>query len=107
MKYWIIFISIFFISANTIAQISQQQTQKIKDSMVSIKLDYSNTISKADTPLYIVDGKIKDIAYIKTLDPKLIESVNVLKADKAVKKYGKKGENGVIIVTTKKDILLQ
>ncbi len=107
MKYWIIIISIFFISADTTAQISQPQTQTIKDSMVLIKLDYSNTISKADTPLYIVDGKIKDVAYIKTLDPKLIGSVNVLKGDKAIKKYGKKGENGVIIVTIKKDILLQ
>ena len=107
MKYWIIIISIFFISANTIAQTLQPETQQTKDSTLHIKLDYSNATSKANVPLYIVDGKIKDVAYVNTLDPKSIESVNVLKGDKATKKYGKKGGNGVIIVTIKKDVLLQ
>ncbi|GAA4458406.1 M56 family metallopeptidase [Nibrella saemangeumensis] len=55
-------------------------------------------------PLYILDGKelpkgtdIKD-----KLDPNTIKSIDVLKGDKAKAIYGEKGQDGVIIITTKK-----
>jgi TonB-dependent SusC/RagA subfamily outer membrane receptor len=50
--------------------------------------------------LYIVDGaEVKDISEIKPND---IEKINVLKDKTAVEKYGDKGKNGVIEITTKK-----
>jgi TonB-dependent SusC/RagA subfamily outer membrane receptor len=52
-------------------------------------------------PLFIIDGKEstkKDL----DLDPNNIESVNVLKGKAATKLYGKKGKDGVIVITTKK-----
>ena len=52
--------------------------------------------------LVLVDGKEVSVSYLKTADPNTIESVNVLKAETAVKSYGDKGKNGVIQITTKK-----
>ncbi|AUC79441.1 hypothetical protein CW736_08670 [Nonlabens sp. MB-3u-79] len=51
-------------------------------------------------PLTIVDGKEMDKEEWKLIPPYLIESVTVLKDSAAIKKYGKKGKNGVLIITT-------
>ena len=53
-------------------------------------------------PLYYVDGKKSKSTAIKKLSPSDIESMKVLKGNKAVEKYGKKAKNGVIEITTKK-----
>jgi TonB family protein len=55
------------------------------------------------SPLYVIDGKIEeDPEIIKKIDPKNILSVNVLKDQKAIEAYGKKGEHGVVSIVTKK-----
>ncbi len=54
-----------------------------------------------DNVLYIVDGVIESKKVLNTLDPKSIESINVLKGQSATALYGEKGKNGVIIITTK------
>ncbi|APY10165.1 hypothetical protein BWZ22_02460 [Seonamhaeicola sp. S2-3] len=56
-----------------------------------------------ENPLFIIDGKEVEKDPIKGLNPEDIESINVLKDESAIKKYGDKGKNGVIIITTKKD----
>ena len=53
-------------------------------------------------PIYMLDGKEISEANIKQIDNNRIESVNVLKGKEATDKYGKKGENGVVIITMKK-----
>jgi TonB-dependent SusC/RagA subfamily outer membrane receptor len=54
-------------------------------------------------PLIVIDGvKTTDTNAFNNLDFNTIESVNVLK-DEAASIYGKSAENGVIVVTTKKD----
>jgi TonB family protein len=56
---------------------------------------------QATPPLIVIDGVIS--AYdISILDPNAIQSMNVLKNEFAEKKYGEKGKNGVIEITTKK-----
>lgn len=50
-------------------------------------------------PLYIVDGK--EAIGIGNLNPNQIESITVLKDSSALKKYGDKGKNGVILIKTK------
>ncbi|MDP5102262.1 MAG: hypothetical protein NWQ09_13145, partial [Nonlabens sp.] len=56
-------------------------------------------------PLFVIDGKIQDI---KTGEPKYLEtdvvSVNVLKGNDATNKYGDAGKNGVVEITTKKEV---
>ena len=51
-------------------------------------------------PLYVVDGK--EVSEIKNMDPKSIESVEVLKDSSGITLHGDKGKNGVVIITTKK-----
>ena len=59
------------------------------------------TKSSNDNPLIVVDGKIETAAKMDDFDPNNIQSINVLKGESATKKYGKKGENGVVEITLK------
>jgi TonB-dependent SusC/RagA subfamily outer membrane receptor len=52
-------------------------------------------------PLYFVDGK--QVKTISNIAPDQIESIDVLKDKSAIQKYGKKGKNGVILITMKKE----
>ena len=52
--------------------------------------------------LYVVDEVARDKEYVNTIKPDQIQSINVLKGENAVHKYGEKGKEGVIEVTTKK-----
>jgi hypothetical protein len=63
------------------------------------------TTEKTELPkdvLYIIDGKEMTSGSIKDIDPTSIKMVSVLKGENATKKYGEKGINGVIEITTKK-----
>ncbi len=51
-------------------------------------------------PLFVVDGKITDLD-IKEIAPEKIQSMNVIKGEAAIEKYGEKAKNGVIEITTK------
>ena len=55
-------------------------------------------------PIIIIDGKKKNGAALKELEPKNIEKINVLKGDVAIEKYGKEANYGAIEVTSKKEI---
>ena len=52
-------------------------------------------------PVIYVDG-VRFDGPAENLDPEEIESVEVIKRDAAIAKYGKEGENGVIIIKKKK-----
>jgi bla regulator protein blaR1 len=54
-----------------------------------------------ENALFILDDKEVSKNEISNLDRNKIETVFVLKGDAATKKYGKKGKDGVIIITTK------
>ncbi|SEM94155.1 TonB-dependent outer membrane receptor, SusC/RagA subfamily, signature region [bacterium A37T11] len=55
----------------------------------------------SDEPLYIIDGKVASKEAMNKMDPKTIESINVLKDQSAVATYGSLGNNGVIEIHTK------
>ncbi|WP_436515342.1 N-acetylmuramoyl-L-alanine amidase [Ekhidna sp. To15] len=54
---------------------------------------------KKDSPLYVIDGEI--VTEVSQLEPDEIDRIDVLKGKSAKEKYGKKGNNGVIEITTK------
>ncbi|WP_167616400.1 M56 family metallopeptidase [Maribellus sediminis] len=56
-----------------------------------------------DQPLYIVDGKIQ--SSISSVDPKNIESIDILKGESATSLFGEKANNGAILITTKAPVL--
>ncbi|NDV44315.1 M56 family metallopeptidase [Flagellimonas sediminis] len=55
-----------------------------------------------EEPLYYLDGKKVKAEEIKKLSPDTIKSMEVLKGDEAIEKYGKKAKDGVVVITTKK-----
>ncbi|PHR70048.1 MAG: hypothetical protein COA67_08955 [Lutibacter sp.] len=54
-----------------------------------------------DNLLYFIDGKKATKKDIDKLETDRIEKMEVLKGDKATKKYGEKAKDGVILITTK------
>ncbi len=76
----------------------QKKESKV-NAFASIKLKgYKND---KDAPLFIVDNEVKDASNINDLDPNKISNISILKSETAVAAYGKKGANGVVIITTK------
>ncbi|HET7116567.1 MAG TPA: N-acetylmuramoyl-L-alanine amidase, partial [Hanamia sp.] len=53
--------------------------------------------------LIFINGKISSKDEMKKIPSGNIQSINVLKGETAIKKYGEKGKNGVIEITTKND----
>jgi prefoldin subunit 5 len=51
--------------------------------------------------LFIIDGKEASKDDLSKLETNVIKSLNILKSKTAIKEYGDKGKNGVIIVKTK------
>ena len=56
-----------------------------------------------EKPMFIIDGKESKEKDMKKLDPSEIATINVYKGEKAKEKYGKKGKDGVVEITTKKN----
>ncbi|NQW36687.1 MAG: TonB-dependent receptor plug domain-containing protein [Flavobacteriales bacterium] len=64
------------------------------------KMGYYHTNNHTQ-PLFIIDGKEITNDKFKDIDPDTIKSINVLKGENAIKKYGEKAKNGVIEITLK------
>jgi TonB family protein len=68
-------------------------------------LEETARIVMSKQALYILDGKVLEIGpkgiseFINAAD---MESINVIKGEAALKKYGDKGKNGAVEITTKK-----
>ena len=74
------------------SEITISNTDKTK---IKIKTDKD----KDKEPLIIIDGKVSSKKSLKKLSPDSIESINVIKGEKALEKYD--APHGVIEVTTK------
>ena len=61
--------------------------------------DYDSRLSHTNA-LIVIDGKISDNG-LNTISPTEIQSIRVMKDGSAVEKYGEKGKDGVIEITTK------
>jgi len=56
-------------------------------------------------PLYIIDGKILPQSSVNSISPSSIKSMNVVKGETAVKVYGKAAYDGIIEITTYKNVV--
>lgn len=66
----------------------------------------STTSVNVGEALYIIDGYPARKQDLKELDPSNIESINVLKGERALALFGNRGvKNGVIIIQTKGEVL--
>jgi TonB family protein len=77
----------------TIADVNQDSQQKSK---VRIK----NSDGSQAKPLVVIDGVISTKG-VEEIDPATIASMSVIKDNQATVKYGEKGKDGVIEITTK------
>jgi serine protease Do len=99
------FLILCLITQISFAQTSETQNLKLdlkKPTVVVVKGNKKDTsiMVKGETPLYIVDGK--EMKNVNEISPTDIEKIDVLKGASATALYGKKGEKGVVVITTKK-----
>ena len=67
-----------------------------------VRIRGNRSLTASNSPLYVVDGvPLMSESSIETLNPRDIESIDILKDASATAIYGSRGANGVIIVTTK------
>ena len=88
-------------------ELQEQDASKFSGNSVIISEDKKNIRLNIQSdnaqPIIIIDGKEMDTDFdMDSLDVDTIESVDVLKGQKALQKIGAKGKNGVIILRLKK-----
>ena len=80
---------------------------KAKNGVIEVQLKSNttkeHTIKLKGSALYIVDEKETDYDEFVNISPDAIYSINVLKGEDQTKKYGEKGKNGVVEITTKEN----
>ena len=67
-----------------------------------VEMDIETEKTTVTRPLFIVDGVIMDGKKVYSINPKTIESMEMMKDQAAVEKYGEKAKDGVILITLKK-----
>ena len=55
-----------------------------------------------EAPLIMVDGEEFSVSSLEKLSSDTFESINVFKGETAINRFGEKGKNGVLLITTKK-----
>ena len=68
----------------------------------SVRIRGNRSLNATNAPLYVVDGVVLSSGGIESINPRDIESINVLKDASSTAIYGSRGANGVILVTTKR-----
>ena len=67
-----------------------------------IRIRGNRSLNASNSPLYVVDGVPLSSGGIETLNPRDIESIDILKDASSTAIYGSRGANGVVLVTTKR-----
>ncbi|MBQ4173746.1 MAG: SusC/RagA family TonB-linked outer membrane protein, partial [Prevotella sp.] len=77
-------------------------TNERPGSLGSIRIRGERSLTAGNAPLYVVDGvPLMSASAIETLNPRDIETIDILKDASATAIYGSRGANGVVLVTTK------
>jgi TonB-dependent SusC/RagA subfamily outer membrane receptor len=81
----------------------ERESKKIQQKTNPPVFTKGDSTALKNTPLYVLNGKEIISSSLNNLNPDDIESVNVLKDESAIKKYGSKGSNGVVEINLKKE----
>ena len=71
-------------------------------SVGNIMIRGTRSLNASSAPLYVVDGVPLQSGGIEALNPRDIESIDILKDASSTAIYGSRGANGVVLVTTKR-----
>jgi TonB-linked SusC/RagA family outer membrane protein len=82
--------------------ISRESTDP--NATVGIQMRGVSTLTGNNEPLIIIDGVPGNMTSLNAVTPEDIESIDVLKDGSAAAIYGTRGNNGVIIVSTKRPV---
>ncbi|MDR5589615.1 M56 family metallopeptidase [Christiangramia sp. SM2212] len=92
-------------SSENTARIMELKTKSKNNSQAVWIQNDSNKVyvqTQDNSPIYVVDDEIMGKDFIvNSIKPEEIAAINVLKGGMAIREYGKKAENGVIIIKTK------
>jgi TonB-dependent SusC/RagA subfamily outer membrane receptor len=84
-----------------VVKLKKAQGMGSTDDAIEIKASGEDLFGLEKNPLYIVDGIEVENFKHTSINPYDIESISVLKDSSAVKTYGEKAKNGVVIITSK------
>lgn len=73
---------------------------------MSVRIRGQLSVSGGSSPLYVVDG-FPISGDISDINPNEIEDISVLKDAASTSLYGSRAANGVVLITTKKDVLVK
>jgi hypothetical protein len=76
--------------------------QFLSDTINKSRFQFETTQTDMSKALFLIDGKEATEDDMKNLDSSELDSMTVLKDKMAIEKYGNKGKNGVVEITTKK-----
>lgn len=82
---------------NPIMEIDDQQNATISGNRIELRLP------EVGGPLYFVNGKEWSREDVSLIDPNRIKTIQVLKNEQALAKYGERGKKGVILIDTKSE----
>ncbi|WP_211345614.1 SusC/RagA family TonB-linked outer membrane protein [Paraflavitalea soli] len=88
--------------AGRVAGVTVSSVDGQPGSDINIVIRGNNSVTQANSPLYVVDGFPIESPNNNVINPQDIESMEILKDASATAIYGARGANGVIIITTKK-----
>gem|GEM_PF-5975711 len=89
-----------FLSALCFAQ-GELPASQTSGAPVSLLKNHPLVVLKAEKKLAVIDPNKDQDFSINKLTPDIIEAVDVLNGEKALKAYGDSGKHGVIIITIK------
>ena len=80
------------------------EVRRLASGGLSVRIRGQRTFRGSSEPLYVIDGMPMQgtDGILTDLDPRDIESIDVLKDAAATSVYGSRGANGVILITTKR-----
>jgi TonB family protein len=88
---------------NGVVLITTKKNAKNADAGISKqKIGIIDSRDAKEQPLYFLDGALIDKSKMDAINPEDIQSISVLKEKGATDKYGEKGKNGVVLITSKK-----
>tara|TARA_R110002096_G_scaffold27330_11_gene83787 strand:+ start:1979 stop:4306 length:2328 start_codon:yes stop_codon:yes gene_type:complete len=87
-----------------VSGVSINQSAGNPGSHTKILIRGMSSINNNNKPLVVINGKIQSYNVLEKVNPKNINSINVLKDTSASAIYGSRASNGVIIISTKNEI---
>lgn len=88
--------------AGRVAGVEVTSNEGMPGGQMNIVIRGNNSVTQDNSPLYIIDGfPVEDPLIASSINPRDIESIDILKDASASAIYGSRGANGVVIISTK------